>query len=282
MSLVWKILIGIGILVGISLAIGLAVTAFVFGELRQHGVPFGSYSSEHEYEYSETATQTINASGKELLLIKSAVGEIVIEGWDSSMIELEVTKMADEQEVFDQMKIDILTPDDKTVSIIANREKEMHNLEQRLDLVIKVPRHLEITLDHGVGDVSISELKSAGMLDIEFGVGQFKMVNVEAAERIDIDMGVGDGFVKNLNTPSFRFQLGVGEMNVNLPAGAPYMMGVEVGVGELNLVGFDLMLGSKIDQHGFLARSAKVKFGDGSREVHLEVGMGELSIELFE
>ena len=282
MAIAWKILIGIGIIIGITLVIALGITAFVFGELKDHGVPFGSYNSNHEYEYSETTAQTIDASGKEILAITNSIGDISIVGWAENFIELQMTKNADSKSAFDQLNIEVLTSDAKRISIVTDRDEDVHGLDKRVDYALKVPNTLEIIIKHGVGELRLNDLKTSRSITVDFGVGDFEMVDVEAADQITLDIGVGDVFIKNLIGPNISIKLGMGNLDINLASGAPYQLSAQVGVGDLSLSGFEFMPGVKLERHGFLSRNADILFGDGSQQLTLEVGMGDLSIEIFE
>lgn len=209
---------------------------------------------------TRTLTELLDGSSFTSLALDSDIGDVEISASAAGEISIEVvltprrgglfsSKRQAEREV--EAASLAIEPRGATlhVSIDPPADDERRFEE---DWTITMPASVALTLDHGVGDISIVGLESA--IEADAGVGD-----------AEIEVSAGDVFL----------DLGVGTAVVRAPAvGIKTVRGAS-GVGEVELS----VLGKRIESGGFIS-DASTWEGDGHSRIEISVGVGDVVIEL--
>lgn len=280
MPIIGKVLLALGVIVGFSLALAAGVTIFSVNLLNQYGVsPGTSYIDSTDFKYEETTYFSFDGAGKRSLEIKHSYGEVKVEGWEQSTIEIELVKKASRESGLETFKIDI-EENENSVEIFSDDVDEANFNSWRADINIKVPSSMDIFVKHGVGGVRIENVNSSNEISIDFGVGELQLVNIGAPE-FNVDAGVGEVFIQNLSADSANIDIGVGELDFRLVGESNFKIDASVGIGELAINGYDYP-GTRIEKHGFFSKDANLIMGNGDDYLVLQVGMGELRLKFID
>ena len=189
-----------------------------------------------------TLTGNVTAAGADTVRIDAPVGEFHIEGAATASVAVEVKVRCE-----------------KPVAADCRRKAERIELTAAArgnGIVVEVrgwPKGGNDGLSLSLHATVPRDLPLAG----EFGVGELNVEGVEAGARLE---------------------LGVGEMNVSVPADSVRSAELEVGVGEAALY-----VGTRrIDGKGFLGREISWASGRGRHVVDAEVGVGEIEVRLVD
>jgi len=208
-----------------------------------------------------TLTRNVPVGGTETLDLDSGIGDVKVvarEGLDEVSIEVTLTprrggffssKRQAERDV-EAASLRAKVKGKKLVLGIDPPADDERRFEERW--TIEMPARIELTLNHGVGDVVIHGIRAG--LEIDAGVGD---IEVEAAEGdITIDLGVGTAVVI---APADGYASAEG-------AG---------GVGDARLT----IRGERISSGGFVSHAASWT-GDGAHHIEVSVGVGDAVITL--
>ena len=189
-----------------------------------------------------TLTADVSAAGADLVSIEAPVGEFRVEGAATSTVAVRVAVRCE-----------------KPVKPECRRRAAGIELAAGADgdrIVVDLrgwPKGGNAGLSLSLHVTMPRDLPLAG----EFGVGELDVRGLEAGARLE---------------------LGVGEMNVELPADSIRRADLEVGVGEASL----LVGGRRIEGKGFLGREIDWTSGRGRHVVDAEVGVGEIEVRLVD
>lgn len=178
-------------------------------------------------------------TGVERVLVDVPVGEVVVEGWNGQQVELEVRLECDES--------------GGACEDLAKRVKVVYsNQEDELTLRLKEwPKSRNKGLEAHVYVRMPRDLP----LKAHLGVGE---LSIEALEsNVDADLGVG-------------------ELNVTLPAAAVGSVNADTGIGEANLTAG----GRHYESAGLVAREIRWTKGTGKARVEADCGVGEINVQL--
>lgn len=199
-----------------TIAISCAVPAYAADERRTFPI--------------EQATEGITR-----IVIDAGVGEIEVVGADVATItgSVEVTNKKSslrKRGLIEKLELDVRRAGGTLYLEIKSGEDDHHDWGE--EWMLSVPRALALSIDLGVGDVTVRDL--AGGVEVDVGVGEVAIEGEHAAYgRIDADCGVGD---VELRTPTGR-QRGDGFIGKELRAEGPgkATINVDVGVGEADI-----------------------------------------------
>jgi hypothetical protein len=225
---------------------------------------------EEDYEYTEALHRNTFFNDLDFIRIDNSVGSITIRSWPDSRVELVALKKARSLEDLEQVQIDIQTSRDSL--IIRSVYPKQRGTKWAVDYALSVPTGTEIILDQGVGEVSV--FGHEGEISINLGVGDLTLEDVRGAE-IEADLGVGDLNLVDIQGSFVKANLGTGDLSVLLRPDASYTVSADVGLGDLSIRGFANM---RLEEEGFLAKSAKAVLGNGEGTLILDVGVGDLSV----
>lgn len=175
----------------------------------------------------------------ERVLVDVPVGEVNVEGWNSQQVDLEVTLECDEA--------------GGACEDLAQRVKVVYSQEEdQLTLRLKEwPKSRNKGLEAHVRVRVPRDLP----LKAHLGVGE---LSIEAMEsNVDADLGVG-------------------ELNVTLPAAAVGSVNADTGIGEANLTAG----GRHYESAGLVAREIRWTKGTGKARVEADCGVGEINVQL--
>ena len=175
-------------------------------------------------------TESYSASELRGLAIKNGVGSIEIKGANISSIEVEVT-------VEPTTSFIIFESDISAAKLNATTKKGLLELEIPLDdsdqkWIVRIPKHLELSIDLGVGDVDIDNFSQN--ITANVGVGEFSAsLNQNSFKSINAEAGVGgislSGFSHSENDSHL-----VGN-SAQISGEGSAILKVDVGVGGINL-----------------------------------------------
>ena len=179
------------------------------------------------------------ADGVERVVVDIPVGEVVIEGGSDQQVHLEVRLECDD------------------------RKKACEELAQRVKVVY--------SRDEGDLTLRLKEWPKSRNKGLEAHV----RVQVPRDLPLKAHLGVGELSIADLAN-SVQADLGVGELNITLPADAVGTVNADTGIGEASLVAG----GYHYESAGLVAREIRWDKGTGKARVEADCGVGEIDIRL--
>jgi hypothetical protein len=118
------------------------------------------------------------------ITIDNPLGDVVVEGYDGTAIQIESHKQAPDVEGLDRLRISLVPNPDGTVRITttADRDKENKPLKRgavRIDLKVRAPRDVRIEASASAGSLTVSNMDAGGDLDTASGKISVKNVSGE-------------------------------------------------------------------------------------------------------
>lgn len=184
--------------------------------------------------------QQIPVGGAEKISLDFPVGEVHVEGWAESKVDLNVKIECDRpttrcQEIAKELRLVYDNSGDRLKVEIKNWPKFGGPKGLQVEAHIRVPRELALSADLGVGELEVSGIQ-------------------------------GD----------LAADLGVGEVSVTLPREAFGSVNLDTGVGEANLV----VDGRRYQSAGLVAKEVRWTKGSGRSGVTVDCGVGEIDVRL--
>jgi DUF4097 and DUF4098 domain-containing protein YvlB len=115
------------------------------------------------------------------ITIDNALGDVVVEGYDGTAIQIETKKQAPDDEALERLRISLVPNPDGTVRITttADRDRENKPLVRsavRIDLKVRAPRSARIEATANSGALTVSNMDAGG--DLDTASGPIKVNNV--------------------------------------------------------------------------------------------------------
>lgn len=149
--------------------------------------------------------------------------------------------------------------------------------EVRILLEIESEEHGWMKRRRDVSDVELeSDVRGRRLVlrQTEKGTNTEWTVRMPAVARTTIEMGVGE-IDAQLGATELELHLGVGDVNVMLPADSTGEIDIEVGVGDARVRG-----AHDVDHHqAFVSQDVRAR-GDGELDARIELGVGDVTLEL--
>jgi hypothetical protein len=125
---------------------------------------------------SERARLTIEPAGHPItrLSIENPLGDVRVEGYDGTALQIETHKVAPDEEALDRLHISLVPNPDGTVAIktTADPSKELRRISRaavRVDLVIRAPRDARVEAAVSSGMLELINMDAGGDLDTASG-----------------------------------------------------------------------------------------------------------------
>jgi hypothetical protein len=125
---------------------------------------------------SERARLTIEPAGHPIkrLSIENPLGDVRVEGYDGTGLQIETHKVAPDEDALDRLHISLVPNPDGTVSIktTADPAKEVRPVARsavRVDLVIRAPRDARVEAEVSSGLLELINMDAGGDLDTASG-----------------------------------------------------------------------------------------------------------------
>jgi hypothetical protein len=125
---------------------------------------------------SERARLTIEPAGHAIhrLSIENPLGDVKVEGYDGTAIQIETHKFAPDDDSLDRLHISLVPNPDGTVSIktTADTAREVRSVARgavRIDLVIRAPRDAHVEAAVSSGTLEVVNMDAGGDLDTSSG-----------------------------------------------------------------------------------------------------------------
>lgn len=108
------------------------------------------------------------------LTIENPLGDVKVEGYDGSSIQIETIKHAPDEESLDRLRVSLIPNPDGTVRITTTADggKEVRPVSRqavRIDLLIRAPRDARIDAAVGAGSLEVINMDAGGDLDTNSG-----------------------------------------------------------------------------------------------------------------
>ena len=133
---------------------------------------------------SERSRLSIEPAGHAItrLSIDNPLGDVKVEGYDGTAIQIETHKFAPDDEALDRLHISLVPNPDGTVTIktTADGGKEVRPVARkavRIDLVIRAPRDARVEAAVGSGNLEVINMDAGG--DLDTGSGPISVRNVQ-------------------------------------------------------------------------------------------------------
>jgi hypothetical protein len=185
-----------------------------------------------------TVAQTIPAAHSESFHIEVPVGQLHITGWDGDAVDLTVRfkcKSTNRRCAEVAQKPRVLYHSGEKIRVEIRSWPRFGNPDLHAEVTVRVPRHLAVRSELGVGELEIEGL----------------------AHHLEADLGVG-------------------EVNVEMPRSAVGRVTLDTGIGEAKLLADGKSYGSA----GLFTRTVRWEHGDGKARVSVDCGVGEIDVTL--
>ncbi|MGV3593361.1 MAG: hypothetical protein ACO1PZ_16885 [Gammaproteobacteria bacterium] len=149
--------------------------------------------------------------------------------------------------------------------------------EVRILLEIESQQHGFFKRKRDVSDIELeSDVRGRRLVlrQTEEGTNTEWTVRMPAVARTTIEMGVGD-IEAELGETELDLHLGVGDVDVTLPAASTGDIDIEVGVGDARLRGAQDLE----QERAFVSQDVQAR-GDGNLDARIELGVGDVTLEL--
>lgn len=118
------------------------------------------------------------------LTIDNPLGDVRVEGYDGTAIQIETRKQAPDEDTLDRLRVSLVPNPDGTVRITttADRPNEARPVARgqvRIDLVVRAPRDARIDLASGSGKLEVINMDAGGELDTASGAISVRNVSGE-------------------------------------------------------------------------------------------------------
>jgi len=208
------------------------------------------------------------------LIIENALGDIVISGYSvdaaqttpNRVVEWQAVRTAAKRRIDEWQVVLDVTESSITLKTVGSG---------RVDYTLRVPVGVDLKVKNGAGDIYLVSYEAQTII-IENGAGNLSLRDVRATALI-VAHGVGEIDLPNVDAQQLIVDLGIGEIVLALPANASATVAAKAGIGNVSIDRFPGMVGGV---RGFLGKSGDVTLGNGERSVKLNVGLGEIVIEM--
>jgi len=159
----------------------LAVPAAAEPARRPPPVPASGTTAPHVSERSRLSIEPADHAFTRLS-IENPLGDVKVEGYDGTAIQIETHKFAPDDDALDRLHISLVPNPDGTVTIktTADGGKEVRPVARgavRIDLVIRSPRDARVEAAVGSGMLEVINMDAGG--DLDTGSGPISVRNVQ-------------------------------------------------------------------------------------------------------
>jgi len=246
------------------------------------GIVFGAVGSGRAREAAEERAQgnrevTVSTDGSfEIasdaeLMINNTVGSVVVSSYEVAeaaplVVEWQGTKTVKEKKL-DELQI---------VTEIGDGFATIETIGPGLvEYVIRVPSGVDLKVKTGVGEVKLVG-HSAQTIIVDAGVGELHLQDVDATA-LFVNVGLGEITLEGSSADHLIVEAGIGAIQLGLVPSTSATLTAEAGIGEINIDKFPVMIGGT---RGWISQSADVVLAEGAQTIELEVGLGEINVEV--
>ncbi|MCK4357037.1 DUF4097 family beta strand repeat protein, partial [Candidatus Bipolaricaulota bacterium] len=208
------------------------------------------------------------------MIIENALGNIVISGYSVDAAQTTSNRVVEWQAVRTAAKRRI-----DELQVLSDATEPGITLKTvgagRVDYTLRIPVGVDLKVKNGAGDIYLVSYEAQTII-IENGAGHVNLHDVRATALI-VAHGVGGIDLRDVDAQQLIVNLGIGDIVLALPASASATVAAKVGIGNVSIDRFPGMTGGV---RGFLGKSGDVTLGNGERSVKLDVGLGEIVIEM--
>ncbi|MEX2469636.1 MAG: hypothetical protein WD396_07770 [Pseudohongiellaceae bacterium] len=179
---------------------------------------------------SKRMTHSIEAASFTEVNLEMAVGEMDIEVYDGDTIELDIEIIA-ERRWFSLRRGNVddvqLTRRERGETLYLGIDED--NLDQTWH--VRLPAHLAVDLDVGVGDIQIDDFSNSLVLELGVGAVEVNVVSTDYAE-ITATAGVGDAVIRGFGGGTDNERSLLVGADAFYAGDGQHRIEIEVGVGD--------------------------------------------------
>lgn len=161
-------------------------------------------------ELDKKINKTYNVGSDSELMIKNSFGDIELQDWDKSVIQIDVTisvKGKNEEyarKALDQIDVKFSQNGDRVMAETDNDCNCGNKIEQfSIDYVVHVPKSARVQLRNSFGDVAVQDRNGPTKIDVQHG--DFRLERLSHADNM-VELQFGDGEVEGVNGLKARIQ----------------------------------------------------------------------------
>jgi hypothetical protein len=209
---------------------------------------------------SKEFNKEFNVNENTKLVVKNKFGQVNIQNWDKSSIQINVVVKVDSRNeskataLLDAINVSLTKEDDKVLAITtfddefsrANRRLfQSSNNEISIDYTIKMPKYVDTKIENKFGDIFINELDSHLEVALKYGnIVVNKLTRGDAESLNEIQVSYGNASVVDANWA--KFEVKYGKLIVeNLVAGVVLSRYSKIDIENVS----SLVLESKYDKY---------------------------------
>jgi len=144
-----------------------------------------------------------------------------------------------------------------------------------VEYTIRVPAGIDLKVKLGAGEITVVGHRAQTII-LDAGVGELHVRDVSATA-LFVNAGVGSIALEGIDADHLIAEAGIGEIHLGLVPSTSAILAAEVGIGEVDIDDFPVMVGGT---RGWISQSADVVLADGKQRIELEVGLGQINIEV--
>jgi hypothetical protein len=242
----------------------MAVAAVGVSWAARRAVEWDAFDLDLGGPYRQEIAKTFEVGAEPSLDITNFAGPITIRAEQGDAIRVQATKKASSRSKLDWIEVEMTARGERVV-IRTRKQRSINNAS--VELEIFAPTNTRIELHTGAGTVEVHDI--AGRMELYSGAGTIDVRGAHDSVRV----GLGAGQITYRGTPigQCRFETGVGEISLAVPADADLEVDLGTGLGSVD-VDFD------VDGH-VSSREVRGTIGEGDQgSVYAHTGVGAVHV----
>jgi hypothetical protein len=215
--------------------------------------------------YRERVEETFAVDDAPSLDISNFAGSVTIRSGESGIVRVVATERASSRSRLDRIELSMSGDKDR---VVVKVKEPFPQSNASVDLEITAPAGSRLNLDLGAGPVEVRDI--TGRIDIHNGAGTVEVRGARGAASVD----VGAGQITYQGSPSgdCRFQTGVGEIILRLPAVLNMAVDASTSLGAVRV---DFPVDGAVSKS-----SVEGIIGDGSQgSIYAHTGIGAITLD---
>jgi hypothetical protein len=217
--------------------------------------------------YREGVEETFAVGDAPSLEIANFAGSVTIRSGEAGIVRVVATEKASSRTRLDRIELSMSGGEDRVV-VRAEDEVPSSRGNASVDLEITAPTGSRLDLDLGAGPVEVRDI--TGRIDVNNGAGTVEVQGARGTACVEV--GAGQITYHGMPGGDCRFETGVGEIILHLPADLNMAIDASTGLGAVN-VGFAV--------DGTVSESSvRGLIGDGSQgSIYVHTGIGAITLD---
>ena len=214
--------------------------------------------------YRERIEETFEVGDVPSLDVTNFAGSVTIRPGEEGVVRVVATKKAPSRSRLERIEVSMTEKDGR---VVIESEQPAPRSNVSVDLEITAPAGSRVDVDIGAGEVDVRDI--TGRIDVHNGAGTVDVRGARGVARVDV--GAGQITYEGAPSGDCRFETGVGEVILRLPADLDVQVDLSTGIGAVDV---DFHVDGRV-----AVRSVEGVIGDGSQgSIYAHTGAGSVSV----